>query len=259
MLLAIDIGNSHTKFGIFESSTLIDKFSIPTARDYTPDELFFDRFHRTDDRFIKIDTVAVASVVPELNDTFRDAFKEHLNVTPLFIDHTFDFGIKIAYDPPESAGVDRLVNAAAAAAKYGAPVIACSFGTATTFDVVNAACEYAGGAIAPGIRLMAEALHLKTSKLPLVSVERPASPIGSTTEDSIRSGIYHGYTGLVEGILSRIIEQLGERPKVVATGGFSKTIAGETTMIDTIDETLTLDGIRLLAERRPARSRRIRL
>jgi type III pantothenate kinase len=250
MLLAIDIGNSYTKFGIFESSSLIDKFSIPTERDYTADELLFDRLRRNGDRFLTIGTVAVSSVVPELDGTFRRALKKHLNVTPIFIDHTFDFGLKINYNPPTAAGIDRLVNAAAAAAKHGAPVIACSFGTATTFDVVDAHSTYLGGAIAPGMRTMAEVLHLKTSKLPLVAAEKPQSAIGSTTEDSIKSGVYHGYVGLVEGVLSRMFEELGETPRVVGTGGFVKTVANESGMIDVVDEDLTLDGICMLAERR---------
>jgi type III pantothenate kinase len=252
MFLAIDIGNSFCKFGIFESSSLLDKFSIPTERDYTVDELLFDRLKRNGERFLTIDTAAVCSVVPELEHTFRQALKKHLNVTPLFIDHTFDFGLKIRYEPSSAAGVDRLVNASAAAAKYGVPIIACSFGTATTFDVVNANSEYLGGAIAPGMRTMAEALHLKTSKLPLVAVEKPASSIGSTTEDSIRSGVFYGYIGLVEGVLRQIFEQLGEIPKVVGTGGFVKTVAIESSMIDILDDDLTLDGIRMLAERRLA-------
>lgn len=250
MLLAIDIGNSHTKFGIFESSTLIDKFSIPTVRDYTPDELLFERLRRSGDRLLRIDTIAASSVVPELNATFREGLKKHLNVTPVFIRHTFDLGIKINYDPPGSAGVDRLINASAAAAKYGTPVVACSFGTAATFDVVNARSEYIGGAIAPGLRTMAEALHLKTAKLPLVPIEKPETAIGRTTEASIRSGVYNGFIGAVENILARIFEELGENARVVATGGFAKTAAAGSSMIDIVDEDLTLEGIRLTAERR---------
>ena len=252
MLLAIDIGNSRTKFGIFDSDSLIDKFSIPSERDYAAEELLFDRLERSGDRFLRIDTVAACSVVPELNDTFRRAFKKLLNVTPVFIDHTFDFGLKINYDPPSAIGVDRLVNASAAAAKYGAPVIACSFGTATTFDVVTNTREHLGGAIAPGLRAMAESLHLKTSKLPLVSIEKPQSPLGTTTETSIRSGVYYGYIGLVEGILTRIFEDLGEKPRVIGTGGFVKTVAAESGMIDIVDEDLTLQGVRLIADRRSA-------
>lgn len=251
-LLAIDIGNSSTKFGIFESSSLLDKFSIPTRKDYAMDELMFDRLLRVGERFVKYEAALIASVVPELNGTLGDALVKQLNVTPRFIDHTFDFGIGIDYHPPESAGVDRLVNASAAAAKYGCPVVACSFGTATTFDVVSGEMHYIGGAIAPGMRTLAEALHIKTSKLPNVAVvEEPAAAIGQTTEDSIKSGVFHGYVGMVEGVLERIFEELGDEAKVVGTGGFAKTVAGKSSMIDLVDEDLTLDGVRMLAERQP--------
>ncbi len=250
MLLAIDIGNSYTKFGIFESSSLVDKFAVPTMRDYTVDELQFSRLQRIGERFVRYDSVFISSVVPELDRTVENAMFRLLNVEPRFIDHTFNFGINVNYDPPEAAGIDRLVNASSAAARYGTPVIACSFGTATTVDVVNGRLEYLGGAIAPGMRTMAEALHLKTSKLPLVTPGEPAAAIGRTTEDSIRSGVYNGYLGLVEGLITRVIKELGETPKVIATGGFAKTVAAASKMIDTVDEDLTLEGIRLIAERR---------
>lgn len=250
MLLAIDIGNSSTKFGVFESGSLVDKFVIPTARDYTVDELSFDRLLNTDGRFLQIDTAIVSSVVPEMNEVLAAACQELLKITPLFVDHAFDFGIEINYDPPSSIGTDRLVNASAAAAKYGSPVIACSFGTATTIDVVGSNNEYLGGTISPGMKTLAEALHIKTAKLPLVPVERPDSVIGNTTVQSINSGTYYGHVGMVEGILERMFEELGERPKVIATGGFATTVAENSTLIDVVDENLTLEGLRMIAERR---------
>lgn len=249
MLLAIDIGNTSTKFGIFESGTLIDKFVIPTLRDYTVDELLFDRLRYVNERFFLIDAAIVSSVVPEMNDTLTKACQELLKVTPRFVDHTFDLGLTINYDPPASVGSDRLVNAAAAAAKYGSPVIVCSFGTATTIDAVNGKSEYIGGTISPGMKMLAEALHLKTSKLPLVSIEMPENVVGTTTEGSIRSGVFYGYIGLVEGILERMIEELGERPKVVGTGGFASVIAENSSIIGVVDENLTLEGLLFVAER----------
>lgn len=252
MLLAIDIGNSQIKFGIFESSDLIDKFSIPTERDYTPEELHFDRLQRNDDRFLAFDSVAVSSVVPELDESVRKGITSQLNVAPEFIDHTYDLGLTIRYEPASAAGIDRLINASAATEKYGTPVIACSFGTATTFDVVNADSEYLGGAIAPGLRLLGHALHSRTAKLPEVNVVEPKSVIGATTESSISSGLFYGYIGLVEGILNRMFKELNSVPKVVATGGFSGTVAGKISLIDVVDENLTLDGIRMAAERRRA-------
>ncbi len=249
MLLAIDIGNSSIKFGVFESDTLVDKFLIQTKRDYTVEELLFDRLRYVEERFFSIDSACVSSVVPEIDDTVREACKKMLHVTPVFVDHTFDFGLKIKYEPVTAAGTDRLVNAAAAVMKYGKPVIVCSFGTATTIDAVNANGEYLGGTIAPGMNTLAEALHLKTSKLPHVAIEKPAGVIGHTTVDSIRSGVFFGYLGLVEGILRRMFDELGETPTVVATGGFAKTISENCDLINIVDEILMLDGLRILFER----------
>ncbi|MEO7675023.1 MAG: type III pantothenate kinase [Pyrinomonadaceae bacterium] len=249
MLLAIDIGNSSIKFGIFDGDSLVDKFLIQTKRDYTVDELFFDRLRYIEDRFFTIDSVCVSSVVPELDDIVSQACRKMLRVTPVFVDPTFDFGIAINYEPVASAGTDRLINASAAVVKYGKPVIICSFGTATTIDTVNANGEYLGGAIAPGMNTLAAALHLKTSKLPHVAIEKPESVIGSTTVASIRSGVFFGYIGLVEGIIRRTFDELRVVPKVIATGGFSGTIAENSTMINVVDENLMLDGLRMLFEK----------
>ena len=250
MLLAIDIGNSSIKFGVFDGASLVDKFLIQTKRDYTVEELLFDRLQYVDDRFFRIDSVSVSSVVPELDDTIRQACKKMLKVTPVFIDHTFDFGLKINYEPVTTVGTDRLINASTAVEKYGRPVIVCSFGTATTIDAVDAGSEYLGGTIAPGMTTLAEALHLKTSKLPHVAIEKPESVFGNTTVDSIRSGVFFGYVGLVEGIIRRMFDELGDNPKVVATGGFARLMSENTDLINTVDENLMLDGLRILSERR---------
>ena len=270
MLLAIDIGNSSIKFGIFESGSLVNKFLIPTRPDYTIHELLFDRLRDIGGEFPRIDEVAVSSVVPELDEVLRQACGDLIKITPVFIDHTFDFGLKINYEPVTAVGTDRLINASAAVKKYGEPLIVCSFGTATTIDAVNSAGEYLGGTIAPGMNTLAEALHLKTSKLPLVAIEKPESVIGHTTVDSIRSGVFFGYIGLVEGLISRIDAELlsaaeglntwsgsegavnvtANKPSVIATGGFARLIAENCDLIDTVDENLMLEGIRMLFERR---------
>ena len=249
MLLTIDIGNSSIKFGVFDAEHLVDKFLIQTRRDYTTEELLFDRLRYVDEKFLRIDSVSVSSVVPELDHIVTEACENIVQVTPVFVDHTFDFGIKINYEP-RTAGTDRLINASAAAEKYGRPVIVCSFGTATTIDAVNAAGEYLGGAIAPGLNTLAAALHLNTSKLPLVVVNKPDSVIGSTTVDSIRSGVFFGYLGLVEGLIRRMFEELGETPIVIATGGLAQTVAANCDLIKRVDENLMLDGLRILFERR---------
>lgn len=248
MLLAIDIGNSSTKFGIFGSDTLIDKFSIPTARDYTVSELLFDRLRYVNERFYQIDAVIVASVVPEMNQPVSDACVQMLKVTPSFVDASFELGIDITYEPPEAAGIDRLVNASAAVAKYSSPVVVCSLGTATTIDVVDRSNRFLGGTISPGMRTLAESLHSKASKLPLVTIEKPQQVVGRSTESSIKSGVFYGYIGLVEGILERTFTEIEERPKVIATGGFARLVSENTTLINTVDETLLLEGLFALSK-----------
>jgi type III pantothenate kinase len=249
MLLAIDVGNSSTKFGIFDGEELLHKFSIQTKRDYTVEELLFDRLKLYEKQFIQvdIDTCTVASVVPELNAVIAQVCRELFKINAQFVDSDWDFGFSIDYDPPSAAGIDRLVNCFAAASKYGSPVVACSFGTATTIDVVNADNVYVGGIIAPGMGTMAKALQLATAKLPNVPIEKPESVLGRTTVASIQSGVVNGHIAMVEGLLAKI----ENRGKVVATGGFARLIAPEIDAIDVVDENLTLDGLRLLKGRAP--------
>ncbi len=248
MLLAIDIGNSTIKFGIFDGEELVHKFSIHTARDYGAEELKFDRLRVLDEEFIRINTVVVASVVPELNDTLRTVCWDEFKVRPIFVDHTFDFGLTISYSPLESLGIDRLVNCAAAAKRYGSPLLVCSFGTATTIDLVREGGEFAGGIIAPGMVTMAEMLNKRTSQLPLVDIRKPENLIGNSTEEAIRSGVFFGYLGLVEGLVERF-QSLFEMPiPVVGTGGLAQTVLRETPVLDHLDENLTLFGLKLVGE-----------
>lgn len=249
MLLAIDIGNSFTKLGIFDGESLLHKFSIQTKRDYTVEELLFDRLKLYEKQFIQvdIDTCIVASVVPELNAVIAEVCRELFKISPQFVDAGWDFGFRIDYDPPEAAGGDRLVNCFAAVSKYGTPVVACSFGTATTIDVVNADNVYVGGIIAPGMATVAKALRLETAKLPNVPIEKPDGVLGKTTVESIQSGIVNGHIAMLEGLLAKI----DNRGKVVATGGFARLLAPEIEAIDVVDENLTLDGLRLLKGRAP--------
>lgn len=247
MLLAIDIGNSSIKFGIFDGESLFHKFSIQTKRDYTVEELLFDRLKLLDKQFIQvdIDTCVVASVVPELNGVIAQVCGELFKISPQFVDESWSFGFEIDYHPPSAAGVDRLVNCFAAVSKYGTPVAVCSFGTATTIDVVNADNVYTGGIIAPGMATAAKALQLATSKLPNVAIEKPEGILGKTTESSIQSGIVNGHIAMIEGLLAK----LDNRGTVVATGGFARLLAPEIQAIDAVDENLTLEGLRLLAGR----------
>ena len=246
MLLAIDIGNSSTKIGVFDNETILKRLIIPTIRSKTADQLYVSV---EEDLKHQFSAIVVSSVVPELNDAFRELGENYFNRTPFFVDNSLDFGLPIKYSPPENLGIDRLVAAFAAARKYGAPVIVCDFGTATTIDAVSAANEYLGGIITPGMNTLSEALFIKTSKLPRVEIRKPETVIGGSTVHSIQAGIFYGYIGLTEGILRRMIAELGEQPKVIATGGFAALIAENCDLIETVDENLMLDGLRLIYEK----------
>jgi type III pantothenate kinase len=243
MLLAVDIGNSLIKFGVFDEDSLVSKFSIPTNRDYAPDDIANAVGNKIDRQV----TDAVAcSVVPQIDDAISEFIKRSFNVDTRFIDNTFNFGLKVNYQPLNSLGADRLVNASAAVAKYGKPCIVCSLGTATTIDAVSDRGEFLGGVIAPGMQIMARAIHLATAKLPEVEIFKPASILGNSTIESIRSGGFYGYVGLVEGLIERIAAALPYTAKTVATGGFAAIVAAESSAIDIVDENLTLKGLRLL-------------
>ncbi|MBX3288160.1 MAG: type III pantothenate kinase [Acidobacteria bacterium] len=255
MLLAIDIGNSAIKFAIYEAEGLLHRFSVATWRDYSPEELFFDRLKYVEQRFVRIDLVMAASVVPELNATLTKASQELFQVTPIFVDAGHDMEMPIKYDPPEHAGADRLIGAFAARQKHGAPLVICSIGTAMVVDAVNAAGEYIGGVIAPGPRLLAESLHTNTALLPLVQPKRPEKIIGKTTEDAVASGIYYGSAAMAEGLIRRVENELREdaphdiSPKIVLTGGYGHLMLEDLPMVDVYEENLVLDGLRILADR----------
>ncbi len=247
MLLAIDIGNSLIKFGVFDGTDLFDRFSIATKSDYEPGELQFDRLKFADGHFLNIDTVLVATVVPALIDAVRQASQDQFKVTPTFVDHSFDFGLKINYEPLATLGIDRIINASAAVARYGKPVVVCSFGTAMTVDAVNGKGYYLGGIIAPGMKMMTESLNTQTAQLPRVAIERPKRVIAGSTIESIQSGVYYGGVGMAGALIDRVKKELGKKAKVIATGGFAAMISTEVNNIDTVDENLTLEGLRLLA------------
>jgi type III pantothenate kinase len=197
----------------------------------------------------KISASVISSVVPQLDFAFRKMSEKYFGHNAIVLDSTFNFGLEIKYNPPDAIGIDRIVAASAAVQKYGKPCIVCDFGTATTIDAVNFQSEYLGGTISPGLNVLAGALFEKTSKLPKVEIKKVESVIGNSTINSIQAGIYFGYAGFVEAIIRRMIEELGEKPKIIATGGFASFVADSCGLIETIDENLLLDGIQLVYEK----------
>jgi type III pantothenate kinase len=252
MLLAIDAGNTNITLGLFREQELIAQWRLLTEREKSAEDYGSDVRRLFDGSNIdrkEVDGIAIASVVPQLDQTLRQVCEIGFELTPLFLNHTTDTGLRIVYDSPANVGADRIADAVAAAAKYGTPCISVDCGTATTFNVVNAANEYIGGAIAPGIMIAAEALFARAAKLPRVEIKPPPSVIGSSTIEAMQSGLYYGYAGLVDHVLERMIAELQTKPRVIATGGLAHLLAGSSKFIEVIDETLTLDGLRLVYER----------
>src|SRR5947209_5416754 len=215
MLLVIDAGNTNTSLGVFNGPELVAHWRLTTARARTVDEYGVharNLFELAGLDFKAIDAIAIASVVPPLNFTLKRMAEVYFHVTPLFVDHAIDTGVPILYQPAGDVGADRIVDAVAAIHKYGAPCIVVDFGTATTFDAINANGEYVGGVISPGITISADALFARAAKLPRVEIKRPPNVIGSATVEAMQSGLYHGYVGLVDGILKKMIDELGRAP-----------------------------------------------
>lgn len=249
MLLTIDIGNTNTTLGIFEDEELRATWHIATEVHRMVDEyaaLILNLLHHRGLDASDVKEAAMCSVVPPLQATFVELFERYFQVTPLVVEAGVKTGVRILADNPREVGTDRIVNTAAAHHLYGGPAIIADLGTATTFDVVSRDGDYLGGAIAPGIVTATEALFMRAAKLPRVEMIRPKRAIGTDTVTAMQSGIVFGYVGLVEGIVSRLQRELGEKAKVVATGGYAELIAKETSVIDTVNPDLTLIGLRLI-------------
>jgi type III pantothenate kinase len=198
---------------------------------------------------VGVDAIVVSSVVPDLNRVLARAGERFFGREPLFVGPGVRTGVPILYENPHEVGADRIVNAVAAVARYGAPVVVLDFGTATTLDVVSARGEYLGGVIAPGLGISAEALFTRAARLSRVDLRRPARVIGRTTEESVQSGLFHGYAALVEGLIAKVLEELGAPAKVVATGGLAPVFDRALASLDAVDPDLTLHGLRLIWEK----------
>ncbi len=251
MLLAIDIGNTNVVLGVFDGERLVENWRVGTNTQITPDEyamIFKDLFGFARLEFRQITGVIISTVVPPLLPVMTEMSAKYFHLTPLVVTHEIKAGITLKYDNPKEVGADRIVNAAAAYKLYGGPVIIVDFGTATTFCAVTRTGEYRGGAIAPGVKISAEALFQRASKLPRVELAKPAKVIGSDTISAMQSGIIYGYAGLVDGIVERMKKELATEARVVATGGLAELVAPETKTIQEIRPHLTIEGLRLLYE-----------
>lgn len=249
MLLAIDIGNTNVVLGVFDNGKLLENWRVGTNTQITPDEyamIFKDLFGFTGLEFKQIKGVIISTVVPPLLPVMIEMSQKYFRIEPMVVTYELKTGITIRYDNPKEVGADRIVNAAAAFNIYGGPIIIVDFGTATTFCAVSRSGEYLGGAICPGVKISAEALFQRASKLPRVELTKPSKVIGSDTISAMQAGIIYGYAGLVDGIVERMKKELSPEAKVVATGGLAELVAPETTSIQEIKPHLTLEGLRLL-------------
>lgn len=251
MLLTIDVGNTNITLGLYQGKELGPRWRLATMNDRMPDEYglqFVGLVEHNSHQIKDIQGVCLASVVPPLTGKIIEACRTYIKQEPLVVDAGVRTGVRVRYDDPKAVGADRIVDCAAVQFLYGGPACVVDFGTATTFDAISAEGDYLGGAIAPGIGIAAEALFLRTAKLPRVDIQRPPAAVGRNTVHSIQSGLLFGYVGLVEGMVARFRGELGEGMKVIATGGLAEIVARETSSLQIIAPWLTLEGLRLIWE-----------
>ncbi|MDN4070677.1 type III pantothenate kinase [Paenibacillus sp. FSL R5-0407] len=252
MFLVVDVGNTNIVLGIYRGRELLHHFRIGTNRQSTVDEygvLIYDLFQMSKIDVREIEGVIISSVVPPLMHVLEELCEKYLHRKPLIVGPGIKTGLNLRYENPREVGADRIVNAVAAIEQYGGPLVVVDFGTATTFDCVDAKGNYLGGAIVPGIGISTEALYQRASKLPRIELEKPKKVIGRNTVHAMQAGIIFGYAGQVDGIVERIRREMEAEPKVIATGGLAELIASEASSIQEVNPWLTLEGLRLIYER----------
>jgi type III pantothenate kinase len=266
MLLVIDVGNTNTVLGVYEMNRagfvladgrprMVAHWRVATIKSHTVDEygvLFRNLFSIEKIEAADVRGIVISSVVPPMDSTLREVAQRYFRLKPLFVEPGVKTGMPVLYENPSEVGADRVVNGVAGFEKYGGPCVIVDFGTATTFDAISPKGEYLGGVIAPGIGISAEALFQHTARLPRVDLRKPAKIIGANTVSSIQAGLFFGYLGLVDGILEHLLQELGPQTKVVATGGQARLFGENSKYIKTVDDLLTLDGLRIIWERNSA-------
>lgn len=282
MLLALDVGNTNTTLGLYKANgevaepvatesgrgtaeklDLVAHWRVSTHRAQTVDEygvFFVNLFEMHGMTPSQVTDIIIASVVPPVDSILRQVCQTYFKVEPMFVEPGIKTGMKMLIDNPTELGADRLADCIAAFEKYGGPCIVVDFGTATKFEVISERGEYLGGAIAPGLGISADALFSRAARLSRVDIKRPAKVIGTNTIGHLQSGIYFGYIGLVDGIIERILKEIGadpnKPPHIIASGGLARMVAADSRYIQHIDDLLTLEGLRILFERnRSARPR----
>lgn len=252
MILVVDVGNTNIVLGLYQDKTLTHHWRLSTNRSSTVDEygiLITSLLQLAGVRADQMQGVILSCVVPPLMNTLEQLFVKYVGKAPLVVGPGIKTGLNIRYENPREVGADRIVNAVAGIEQYGTPLVVVDFGTATTFDYIDATGAYLGGAIVPGIGISAEALYQRAAKLPRIELTKPKTVIGRNTVTAMQAGIIFGYAGQVDGIVRRICNEFNVQPKVIATGGLAELIAGESETIEHVDPLLTLEGLRMIYER----------